>query len=182
MMIDVRANDQMIISFIWPESLFMNPDAIARFIDSWSRGDRSQDSLADTRQTERENLITLERLYRAAKDGRFEAISSCFTDDVELQIIGPAVVPFCGNWRGVTEVLDAIRKNFSQVRNQRSEIVNLTAQGSSIVVVSREQGEAISTGKPYDIHWVQILTFRDGKLCRMHEVADGLDLAVAFTG
>lgn len=160
----------------------MNPDAIARFIDSWSRDNHSQDSLADARQIERENLTTLERLYREVKNGRFETILTCFADDVELEIIGPAVVPFCGKWRGVTEVLDAIQKNVSQVQNQRSEIVNLTAQGTSIVIVSREQGEAISTGKPYDIHWVQIFTFRDGKLCRIHEVADGLDLAVAFTG
>ena len=49
-------------------------------------------------------------------------------------------------------------------------------------MIAREQGEVVKTGNSYDIHWVQVFTFRDGKLCRVREGADGLDLAKAFHG
>lgn len=160
----------------------MSSDGIARFSSTLGGAFRSDDPLLTSRMLERENMAALERVYQCLAAGDYDAIGGTLADDVELEIIGPAVVPFIGKWTGISNVLQAIRNNFSYVKNQRPEIVNLTAQGNSIVVVAREQGEAVQTGKSYDIHWVQIFTFRHGKLCRIHEVADGLDLAVAFTG
>lgn len=160
----------------------MNQDSIKKFIASLANAFRTNDPLISTRNLERDNVTTLEIMYKALSAGNHAALGDLMTEDVELEIIGPAVVPFTGKWRGVPQVLDAIQQNFTHVRNQRPEIVNLNAQGNSIVVIAREQGEATRTGKQYDIHWVQIFTFRDGKLSRLHEVADGLDLALAFTG
>lgn len=160
----------------------MSSDGLSRFQSMLAGAFRSDDPLLTSRMLERENMQALEHVYQCLAAADYDAISAALTDDVELEIIGPAVVPFIGKWTGIAEVLQAIRQNFSYVKNQRPEIINLTAQGNSIVVVAREQGEAVPTGKSYDIHWVQIFTFRHGKLCRIHEVADGLDLAVAFTG
>jgi ketosteroid isomerase-like protein len=158
----------------------MSNDGIEKFVDTFGLAFRSHDPLVSGRALERDNLAVLHRVYAAVATRDFDAIAPDLADDVELEIVGPAVVPFIGKWRGIPAVLGAIQRNFSFVKNQRPEIVNLTAQGNSIVVVAREQGESATTGKPYDIHWVQIFTFRDGKLCRIHEVADGLDLALAF--
>lgn len=160
----------------------MNSDGIAQFTSTLRGAFRSDDPLLTSRMLERENMAALEQVYQCLATSNYDAIAGFLTEDVELEIIGPAVVPFIGKWTGTANVLQAIRRNFSFVQNQRPEIINLTAQGNSIVVVAREQGEAVQTGKSYDIHWVQIFTFRHGKLCRIHEVADGLDLAVAFTG
>lgn len=160
----------------------MNPDAVSKFIASLGSAFRSDDPLSGTRLLERDNLATLHRVYQLLGSADYDAVAAELTDDVELEIIGPAMVPFIGKWKGSAKVVQAIRQNFTYVRNQRPEIVNLTAQGNSIVVVAREQGEAVETGNSYDIHWVQIFTFRDGKLCRISEVADGLDLALAFSG
>lgn len=160
----------------------MSSEPISKFADSLSTAFRANDPLSNARMMERDNTTTLQRVYQLIGAGQYDALGELLTDDVKLEIIGPAVVPFIGKWHGVAAVLQAIKKNFTHVRNQRPEIVNLTAQGNSIVVVAREQGESVETGNSYDIHWVQIFTFRDGKLCRIHEVADGLDLALAFTG
>ena len=159
----------------------MSSEAFPEFVQSLGPAFRSDDPQSNTRMMERDHMTALERIYQALSEGRYEAIGPELTEDVELEIIGPAVVPFIGRWKGIAPVLQAIQKNFTHVRNQRPEIVSLTAQGDSIVVVAREQGESVKTGNAYDIHWVQIFTFRDGKLCRIHEVADGLDLALAFT-
>jgi ketosteroid isomerase-like protein len=160
----------------------MKSDDLSQFIQSLGPAFRSNDPLSDARMMERDNVATLHRVYQHLGSADYDAIASEMTEDVELEIIGPAVVPFVGKWKGTLRVIQAIKQNFTFVQNQRPEIVNLTAQGNSVVVVAREQGECVQTGKPYDIHWVQIFTFRDGKLCRIHEVADGLDLALAFIG
>ncbi len=160
----------------------MDSKAVAGFVSSLDQAFSADDPLSLTRTLERENLAVLHQVYQALKDSDYAAIGQLLTDDVELEIVGPAMVPFLGKWRGTSQVLEAIRRNFSYVKNQRPEIINLNAQGNSLIVVAREQGEAVSTGKPYDLHWVQMFTFRDRKLARIHEIADGLDLALAFTG
>lgn len=160
----------------------MNSDAVNQFIASLGPAFQQSDPFSDSRPLERANLTTLVRIYGILAAGQYDALAEEMTEDVEMEIIGPAVIPFIGRWKGRADVCAATRRNFSFVKNQRPKIVNLTAQGNSIVVVAQEQGESVQTGTPYDIHWVQIFTFENAKMKKIHEVADGLDLAVAFTG
>ena len=46
------------------------------------------------------------------------------------------------------------------------------AQGDVVVVVARERGRFRETGRPYETHWVQIFTFRDGRLARFVQICD----------
>ena len=46
-----------------------------------------------------------------------------------------------------------------------------------VVVVAHEQGRIRATDSPYSIHWVQVATFRDGKLARLREIVDGYAIA-----
>lgn len=42
-----------------------------------------------------------------------------------------------------------------------------------MVVIAHDQGRIRATDSPYSLHWVQVATFRDGKLARMREIVDG---------
>lgn len=159
----------------------MNPDDVSKLISSHETIVCHEDRLSGDRVVERDNLLTLYRIYQNLGSDEQDAIAAELTDDVEFQIIGPAMVPFTRSWTGIAKVLPAIQRHLAD-RTQQRDIVNFVVQGNSIVVVSREQSTSLQTGEPYDIHWVQIFTFRDGKLCRINEVADGLDLALAYTG
>ena len=46
------------------------------------------------------------------------------------------------------------------------------AQGDVVVVVAHERGRFRATGRPYETHWVQIFTFRDGQLARFVQICD----------
>ncbi len=131
---------------------------------------------------EKHNLAVVERLHEALHAGQPDLVRSELTADITLEIIGPAVVPSCGQWTGKAEVLAALHQHSASIHEPRPELVSRTAHGDVVVIVLRERGQSLQTGAPYDIHWVQIFSFCDGMLCRISEVADGLDLALAFLG
>ena len=95
-----------------------------------------------------------------------------------MEFVGPPHAPFVGRWRGREEAARAVRDNFSQVEEQRPEIRTVVAQGDVVVVVAQERGR-FRDGRPYETHWVQLFTFRDGKLARFIQICDNSTLIEA---
>jgi len=154
----------------------MNPDSFDTDVSTL------QVQTASRSIIERHNLAVVERLHEALQAGQPDLVRPELTDDIALEIIGPAVVPSCGQWAGKADVLAALHQHSASIHEPRPELVSRTARGDVVVVVLRERGQSLHNDAPYDIHWVQIFTFCDGMLCRVSEVADGLDLALAFLG
>jgi ketosteroid isomerase-like protein len=54
-----------------------------------------------------------------------------------------------------------------------------------VVVIARESGRFRPSGHPYETHWVQIFTLRDGKIARFRQICDGstlIDTEVPHSG
>ncbi|APW64253.1 nuclear transport factor 2 family protein [Paludisphaera borealis] len=144
-----------------------------KFIDGIDTAFRDGDAGVDGKFAEARNVGILRDQYQALSRGDLDAAVELFHEDVELEITGPPAVPFLGRWRGRLDVKDAIQRNFGMLDAQTPEVHSVVAQGDLVVVVAHEQGRIRATGTPYSIHWVQIFTFRDGKLVRMREIVDG---------
>jgi ketosteroid isomerase-like protein len=67
------------------------------------------------------------------------------------------------------------------VEEQQPEILAVVAQGAVVVVTARERGRYRATGRSYDLHWVQLFTFRQGKVVRVREVFDSAAMLAAVT-
>ena len=150
----------------------MKPNAITKFIDSLRTAFEAGDDQAVHKDIESRNVTELQGHYQAIARGDFAAVLALFADDIEFEIIGPPAIPFVGRWRGKEQVAQAIKNNFALVENQQPEVQELVAQGDTVIVVARERGLYRPTGRPYDVHWVQVYTFRDGKLVRFREYFD----------
>jgi ketosteroid isomerase-like protein len=150
----------------------MNQTAIEQMIDRLRHAFEEGDPGAPAKQTEAANVKQVQDQYRALARGDFAAFVESLADDIELEIIGPTEVPFVGRWSGRATVVEAVRTNFALMEDQRPEIQSVVAQGDTVVLVAREQGRYRPTGRAYDLHWVQVFTFRDGKLSRMREFFD----------
>jgi ketosteroid isomerase-like protein len=61
-------------------------------------------------------------------------------------------------------VKDAIERNFGMLDAQAPEVYS---------AVAHERGRIRATGTLYSLHWVHIVTFRDGKVVRLRENVDG---------
>jgi ketosteroid isomerase-like protein len=110
----------------------------------------------------------LHAVYSAVIEGNFDVFAESVAEDVELNVHGFG--PLDGGWRGRKEVVEATRKNFTEVAGQQPEIEGMVSQGNCIAVLLRESGAFKSTGQPYSVRAVQWFTFADGKIKKIDEI------------
>jgi ketosteroid isomerase-like protein len=142
----------------------------ARFFESLQAAFREGDTNTASKLEEAENVSRVEQLIHIIARQDFEALEGMLADDVVLDIIGSAENPIVGKWQGRQQVIDATRKNFALLEDQRPEIESVVAQGDTVVVVARERGRFAETGRDYDFHWVQLYTFKENELARIREL------------
>lgn len=148
----------------------MHPDSVRSFMSSLGSALAANDNAAAQKRTEQENVDHLRALYGALLSQG--DLTEMFTDDVELEIAGPADAFLTGTWKGRDNALAAAARNFARLEDQRPEIVSLVAQGEEVAVIAREKGRLKDTGREYDIRWVQLYTFRGGKIAKILQFCD----------
>ncbi len=157
----------------------MNPVVIATFIEQLPTAFRKGDPGASTKRPEAENVRLLQEQYRAISRHDFNAALAYFADDVEFEVLGPQNLPIAGHWHGRAEVATALAKNFALLADQQPVVHDLVAQGDSVVVFVRERGRFLPTGQGYDVTFVQMFQFREGKVVRIREICGESSITLA---
>jgi hypothetical protein len=150
----------------------MNLEVVKRFLEQLQPAFREGDANAAAKTVEIDNIRQLEEQYRAIVRGDYAGVVAMMAEDIDLEIIGPPSVPLAGRWQGRERVAEALARNFGMVEDQQPVLQSVTAQGDTVVVIARERGRWKPTGRTYDVHWIQVFTFRDGKLARVREFVD----------
>jgi ketosteroid isomerase-like protein len=148
----------------------IHPTSFERFIDRLHEAFLEGDDAAAVKATEAKYVRRLQEQYRALARGDFQPVIAQMADTIELELHGPADIPLTGSWRGLTEVVAAMRRNFGSLADQQAEILALVAQGDTVVLLAQERGTVRATGTAYHIRWVQLFTFRDDKIVRVRGV------------
>ncbi len=151
----------------------MSPQFIDRLVSAFEEDDAE----AGSKLTESANVRRVQENYRALARGDLAAFLEMLAEDVEMEFVGSPNGLFAGRWRGREQAGRAIGENFSKVEDQRPEVHSVVAQGDVVVVVAQERGRFRGTGLPYDTHFVQIFTFRDGKLARFRQIYDSTTMS-----
>lgn len=147
------------------------PD-LSSFLDHLLTAFREGDPQANAKTVEADNVLRIRAAYEAVARDDYDAFARCLHDDVEMEVYGPKINAFVGKSRGREQVRDTVRKNFSQVEEQRPELLTVVGQGDTVVIFGRETGRFRPTGQRYDLHWVQLFTLRDGLIVRIRQVTD----------
>lgn len=153
----------------------MSQNIITQFIDSLPRAFNAGDENVAGKTFEAENVQRLQELYRAIARGDYAAAADAMADDVEMEIIAPSEFGFVCSARGRAQIWAAMQENFAKVEDQQPEVVSLVAQGNKVVVTAREKGRHRASGRPYDLHWVALYEFRDGKIARFLALIAGAE-------
>jgi ketosteroid isomerase-like protein len=90
---------------------------------------------------------------------------------VTLDVFVPPEFPFVRMARGAGAFRRAIEHNFSAVVDQRPEIRDVFAEGDRVVILGRETGTLRSTGRTYEVEFVERFTFREGRLAAVQIIA-----------
>ena len=121
---------------------------------------------------EQANVQTVQALYAAFERGDLEAVLAGLAEDVEWWSAGPPDVPYAGSFKGhdgVMRYLAAIDGSFAYDGFEAREFV---AQGDAVVVLGHERLRAKTTGTAIDNPWVNVFTFRGGKVARYRNFED----------
>lgn len=151
------------------------------FFESLYAAFKAGDANVDGKIEEANNVRHVEKILRILIAKDFAALSHLFADEIVLDIIGSPANPMAGQTRGREQVIEATRNNFALLEEQQLQVESVVAQGDTVVVVAREHGRFVPTGKAYDFHWVQVYTFKADTLVYVRELADSVALMEAAT-
>lgn len=127
------------------------------------------DPNAETKLVERANVATVHQLLDAVVAGNYGALLDVLADDVRVELFAPPEFPFVRQAVGKDATRVMINHNFDTVVDQRPEILSLTAQGDTLVLVARESGRIRCSDQPYDVHFVYNFQLQDGKLAHIRQ-------------
>jgi ketosteroid isomerase-like protein len=151
----------------------MGEDLFGGVILRLSRAFEEGDPAAPSKATEAENVRLIQESFQALGAGDIDGFTDLLHDQIVLEILGPASVPFERRLSGPRRVAEAVRSNFAALEDHRSDIQSVVAQGDTVVITGRDRGRYRQTRQPFDVHWVQTFTFRDGKIASFRQlVAD----------
>jgi ketosteroid isomerase-like protein len=88
------------------------------------------DPAALSKATEAENVGLIQRSFRALGAGDLDAFAELLHDEIVLEILGPPSMPFERRLSGPRRVAEAVRSNFAQLEDHRSDIQSVVAQGT----------------------------------------------------
>jgi ketosteroid isomerase-like protein len=149
----------------------MTDPGFATYTSSLETLFRDGDPRCEQKAEELANIRLIQDAVLAIGRNDMEALEEVLADDVRLDIRAPENLSFVSQAAGREQVLEAVKRNFGEVQNQRPAIEAVVAQGDTVVVMSREEGEVKGTGEPYRIDCVQRFVCRDGKIALIHELA-----------
>lgn len=141
---------------------------VDEYRQSWRRAPETGE--AELPSVETRNVAAVRAMIEAIARDDYEALSDAVADGVRLQILAPPDVPFIRSAEGAPAFLDAVRRNFAMIEEQKPVLLSLVAQGEAVVCILREQGRYVEDHRAYDLHAVQEFVFREGKLTRIFEI------------
>ena len=151
----------------------MESEVARQFVEGFEVAFREADPEVAGKAREAGNVRALRAQFEAVGRGDFAAVRDSVTEDFEFVIVGPPTVPFVGSGKGRDRLAEVLARNFGMVENQVPKLHSVVAQGDTVVVMGRERGNWRATGEAYDLHWIHVFTFRDGKVRRLEEYIAG---------
>jgi hypothetical protein len=120
-----------------------------------------------------DNVSTVQHLYAAFGRGDIDTVLAGLTPDVKWSSNGQrAAYPTFGHFHGEAEVRDFFGHLASELDFHQFEPRELCPSGDKVFVLGHSRMTVKATGKPVEMDWVHIFTFRDGKVSGFHDFVD----------
>ncbi|MEM8669423.1 MAG: nuclear transport factor 2 family protein [Planctomycetota bacterium] len=148
----------------------MNDSKLGEFISDIRIRFEKGDETVNVKLAERHHMELVQAIYRAIAAGDIDAFRDALSNEIEFEIIGPADIPFAGRAKGPGDVVLLVTGNFDQIESQHPEVLDVVAQGDTVVVNGREHGRLRGAESDYEIDWVQRFRFRNEELVFFKQV------------
>jgi hypothetical protein len=130
--------------------------------------------------SEQENVQVAQKLFQLILSRDLAATATLCTEDFVLVSPGPKeLLPWAGEYhgpQGLAQYFGAMAQGLEQTG---MTLDGLIAQGDKVAAQGHHHARVRATGKSYDLSWVQIWTFREGKIASMRSYHDTYVVAEA---
>jgi uncharacterized protein len=134
--------------------------------------------------SERENLLALQRAYKAFAEGDISVLLNLLSDDVDWNFAPScAEIPWAEHaWRGRDGVAQGFRNVAELVNIQVFAPDEFIVGQDSVVVLGHERSKMRKTGRSFEGNWAHVYTYRDGLIRRFREYHHTSALDAAYRG
>jgi uncharacterized protein len=122
--------------------------------------------------SEQENLQTARRFYEVVNAGDIAGVLSLVTDDIDWKDAGAGNLPWSTSCRGREEFERYGSKFFSVLEVRAFQPEEFMVGRDSVVVIGFERLVLRANKRVVEANWVQVFSFRDGRICRFREYSD----------
>jgi hypothetical protein len=119
-------------------------------------------------------------VYAAFGRGDLAAVLAACAPDVDWRCHAPSCVPFGGEFAGRDGVKTFFEKLLGAVRLTSFAPRTFLADGDTVVVLGRDAGVAVATGREFADEWVHVFTVKGGKISAFAEFMETAPLEAAF--
>ncbi len=128
-----------------------------------------------------ENTAKVQALCAAFGKGDVQFILNNLTENIDWQVLGPAIIPQAGPHKGKAEVGKFFEKVAQAYDFTQFEPREFIAQNDSVVAIVDYAGKVKRTGKSYAAQVAMLFAFKDGKVAKFREYADTAGLVAALS-
>jgi ketosteroid isomerase-like protein len=128
-----------------------------------------------------ENTAKVQALFAAFGRGDVQFILNNVAENVDWQVLGPAIIPQAGPHKGKAEVGKFFAKVAQSYDITQFEPRDFVAQNYSVVAIVDYAGKVKKTGKSYAVQVAMLFVFKDGKVVKFREYPDTAGLVAALS-
>ena len=129
---------------------------------------------------EQGNIQLVKQAYEHYGRGDMQSLLALMTEDVDWSLPGPSEIPWAGRRKGRQGAEEFFRLLGAADELENFEPREFFASGDKVVVLGHYRGRARSTGKIVEDDWVQVFTFRSGKIAGFTEYYDTASVAASY--
>jgi len=130
--------------------------------------------------SEQENVQVVQKVHQFILNRDPAGAMPLCTEDCVLVSPGPKdLLPWAGEYHGPQGFVQYWTTFGKALEMSDLELEGIIAQGDKVVVQGHHHGRVRATGKSYDLSWVQVWAFREGKIASMRHYNDSYPVVQA---
>ncbi|UXA18968.1 nuclear transport factor 2 family protein [Mycobacterium sp. SMC-4] len=127
------------------------------------------------------NIEATKAIYAAVPAGDLNTALRHLDPDVRITYYGTAMIPYAGDYHGITEAMTFFAKVGQAISIVEMEPWKFIAQGDDLAVWGRQRFRRLDTGYEWQSEFAHIITLRDGRWLYFRDFMNSALTAEAFS-
>jgi len=125
-----------------------------------------------SRPSDSEGVRIVQRAYSHYRENTLESIRGLITDDFQWDFVGPASIPWAGQYVGAAGMDRFFERVKAAIDVEAFEVDEVTGVDGVVVARGSSRARFKHSGAAYDARWINLFRLREGKICHLTDLYD----------